>query len=521
MKQAKRLAVVLCAAWGIEPSAQTGLEFLEPQEIAFVQVRGVVRDEASGGPIAGANVLAIWEGTTYGFHSSNRLCLRVDAARTGADGAFSLVTPSKNVYRKGMSQQYVDIRIHAPGMQERFEAGTDSRKMKTIQDQQSTLAKLTPPREYGLELAVHMFPMKEDTPDRLRTLQHLARQPLRCETTGDAHKVQAYFEAQATEARTIAKTRYQVAVAQSLKSDADMTFSDFTQRQEASFRIMEAAYRNPEASDLERRDSGSLTPVMKAASDGNANAVRALLEAGASPNRTVAANDLTSGDSALTLAMSKYLLFRVNKQTAQASRYTETIQALLADSKTNVNMRERPYSLTPLMKALYHSQEDVVEWLLAAGADPNVTAYQGAYTALGIALNAMNQTRDGKPLPEATRQLDLLLATKGINLDLIIRDGGGTPLTQSLVYGNAGLAKRLLEAGANPNALDRMKRTAITASVSAAVLNPQHPRFLDGVRLVAEWPGVDFGARYEGKTALQMARSARRDDLVAILERRP
>src|SRR5262245_62096294 len=107
-----RIAATLFASWSAAAVAQTGLEYLEPRDIAFVEVRGSVRNDATGAPVAGASVLAIWEGTTYGSHSSSRHCLRADATITQADGSFSLKTPSGNVYRKGMAMQYVDIRIH-------------------------------------------------------------------------------------------------------------------------------------------------------------------------------------------------------------------------------------------------------------------------------------------------------------------------------------------------------------------------------------------------------------------------
>jgi ankyrin repeat protein len=514
----RQITAFLSLAWSAFAVAQTGLEFLDPKDIAYVEVKGAVR-ELINVPISGANVLAIWEGTTYGFHSSNRHCLRIDATRTRPDGSFSLVTPAKSVYRSGMAQQYVDIRIYRTGMEERFEPGAIDRKMKLVEDKRSSFSKLIGPKELGLDLNVRMIASKEDVPDRLRTLKKLADPPIACETKGDVSEIQSYFESIASEARSLAKTRYQRAVAEELESNARMLFSDTMERWNASSKIMEQAYAAPESSDLERRDRADMTPLMQAADSGNADTVRALLAAGANPNRTRAINDLTGGDSALTIAMSRYLNDHTNKLTS-AAKYPPVIQALLIDPRTDSNLRDRPIDYTPLMKALNNSQDDVVEWLLAAGANPNLTAYGGRYSALGIALDAMQTTKYGKPLPAAVRQFELLLASKRVDLDFVIRYEGRTALIQSLVHGEHDTARRLLEAGANPNAVDGLNRTPLIASTEAAILNPHRPKFVDGLRLIAAWPGVDYEVLYHGKSAIQMARDAERADLISVLEKK-
>ena len=502
--------------WSTSALPDTGLEFLEPQDIAFVEVRGVVRNDATGVPVAGAKVLAIWEGTTYGFHGSFRHCLRVDAATSDATGTFSLVAPSTTVYRKGMAQQYVDVRIHARGMQESLPPGSVDRPYNAVRRAQSGLGKFVGPKEYVLQVEPRVHPTPEDVPDRLVALQRAARQPFKCETTGDRQQVQGFYEALASEALGIARSKYEVAVAKALESDAQLVFDGYEARSRAHDKIMQPVLTMPDPNDLEARDSLGKTPLMNAASSGNAEAVQSMLHAGANPNRTIEVNDLVGGDSALGFAIYCYR-YCPKSERRPAPDYPATLQALLGDPRTKVDLRSSPVRLTPLMRALYALEDDLVAILLAAGADPNATANAGEHTVVGVALKALNT----RPIaPAAERQLKLLLADRRLDLNLPM-GREGTPLTYALAMGDAARARQILEAGANPNALDTMKRSGLTASVSASILNPQHPQFLEGVRLMASWPGVDFAVALDGATSIQMARKAGREDLVQILETAP
>src|SRR5690349_9924383 len=506
------MVVVLCASFSAAAAQAppTGLEWLEPKDIAFVEVKGVVRDDATNAPIAGANVEAIWTGATYGFHSTSYNCLRVDATRTRPDGSFSFVAPANAVYRKGMAQQGVDVRVHSRGMEERFEPGAMYRAMKTTPDKRSAAVKLAGPKELGLEMEPRLIAMTQDASDRLRFLKELAEQPVQsCETQGDSHEIQLYLEALAAEARSLATTKYQRTISEDLASCARMVSCPAT---------VWTLSHQVDPADPDSRNHQDMTPLMYGAQVGDLRFVRAMLEAGANPNRTRRDNDLIGGDSALTIAMAQLVQRRVNR--LDAAKYEEIIQALLADPRTKADMRDRVVDLTPLMKALYMQQDDVVGWLLAAGADPTLVAYGGKYSAMSVALQALNTTHEGKPLPAATNQLELLLAAKKIDLDQPMGEFGATALTQSLQRGQNDLARRLLEAGASPNAADRAKRTPLIVSTQASILNPQHPKFVEGVRLIAAWRGVDFTSVYEGKTALQMARAASRADLVAIIEKK-
>ena len=510
--------IALILVWGTAAAAApTGLEFLEPQDLAYVEVRGTVLNDTTGAPVQGVTVLAVWEGATYRADSASHHCLRVDATTTQADGRFSLRTAPKHVYRSGMAQQYVEIRIHAPGMQEALKDGA-ARTLKWLPDQRVLLAKLMPPKEVGVEVRVPMIPTKEDLPDRIRALQVGGEQPKECETLGDRAAVQRYFQALATEAQQIAGTRYQKAVAAALAAGAATAATALGEEEKSTAAIMRSVYVSPELSDVERRDYAGVTPLMHAAEKGDAAHVRALLAAGANPNRTVHPRRESSGDSALTRAINGYGQFKASGS-SPGGQFPETIQALLADTRMDPNLRGMPDGYTPLLVALQGRQDDVLEWLLAAGADPNLTAFDGKVTAIGTAMQVLDMSRDEKTPSSAKRQFDLLVASKRMKLDSPTGFEGEPAVTRALASVNLRIVRQLLEAGANPNALDRGKRTPLIASVVAALMNPQRPRYGEGVRLIASWPGVDLSAQYQGKTALQMAQSAGRRDLVEMLER--
>ena len=173
-----------------------------------------MRDHLTNAPIAGANVLAIWEGTTREFRNSNRHCMRIDATRTRPDGTFSLVTSAWNLYHWRTSMQFVDIRIFQSGMEEHFEPGAIDRKTKVIPDRLLLPSTFLLPfkflglKELGLDLDVRMIPTKKDTSDRLRYLEDMTRLENACESQGDKSDIQSYIDPIIAEARAIAKTRY-------------------------------------------------------------------------------------------------------------------------------------------------------------------------------------------------------------------------------------------------------------------------------------------------------------------------
>jgi len=500
------------------------------QNVAYVEVRGQVRDGRTGQPIAGAHVLAIWEASSYSMGGSTRHCLRIAGAESGADGHFSMAAPQGDVWRRGLAQQFVEVRIHKSGWGERDSDDDDGgRELKVDDDKRFALSALLDGGsviERHLTENVGLIPSTQDASDRLQTIKRLSEVQIDCETEGERNGVSSYYDSIANEAHQIAKTPYERALADVLTARSQ-SFAPVQQSHSltglvsSEWSIMAKAYAAPDPTDLERRDQHDKTPLMNAAEAGNVGQVTELLSRGANPNRTRRENDLLAGDSALTLAMQRYARSTGPGAKPATGDYLGVVAALLHHPMTNPNLRDRRVDYTPLMKALERGQDEIVALLLEAGADPNLTAYQKQFSALRIATaRAMTgQSSAGIPLAGATHQFQLLLAAKGINLDMTTRYDGQTALIAALGLAKISIVRDLLTAGADPNAPDSGKRTPLIVITQDAILNPTHPEYLETFKLIAGWPGVHTDATSEGKTALQLCQESGRADLVAILAR--
>jgi ankyrin repeat protein len=500
------------------------------QNVAYIEVRGVVREAHTSAPIAGARVLALWSGTTQSMSGSTRHCLRIDATRSGADGSFSMNAPVDTVFRGGLAQPYVELRIYRAGLIEHpSDQDEHGRSLSVREERRLYGAALL---QGGMLQAVHLtvqaqlYPTTQDAPDRLRYLQQLSDVESYCETLGDAASLSAYLQAIADEAQQIAHTDYQRMLALAIQARATRSFGlesvePSSPAIPAELLIMDRAYQAPDLTDLERRDRDQRTPLMIAARSGDVAEVSRLLAQGARPNRTRSVNELLSDDSALTAAMAAYAGPATGHTPAVRDAYLGTIKALLAAPGSNPDLRDQPSAYTPLMKALEWGEDEIVALLLQAGADPNLTAYGGQYSALGIATTRAlsGQSSAGAPLPGAQRQLQLLAASPRINLNAIQNYWGDTALIRALQMGNAAVGQTLLSAGADPNAQDRLQRTPLLAATEAAILNPARPGYLQTLRLISGWPGTRPDALYHGQTALQMCREHQRADLEQILNR--
>jgi ankyrin repeat protein len=79
------------------------------------------------------------------------------------------------------------------------------------------------------------------------------------------------------------------------------------------------------------------------------------------------------------------------------------------------------------------------------------------------------------------------------------------------------IVRQLLEAGADPNGQNLAKQTPLIVITQNALLNPNRSNYVETFKLIAEWPGVNLAARYEGRTSLEMVQRVGRKDLVKII----
>lgn len=493
------------------------------QNTAYVEIKGNVQDGRTSLPIKEANVFAIWEATSYGFHSSTRHCLRVAAGQTDAQGRFSIMAPASDVFRRGMAQQYVEVRIHKEGFNEQPSDSDELGRAMTKDDQKRpSLAALTQGgllTERHLNYSARLYPLKQDSHERLRALRQFSQLSMGCETNGESKAIGNYFDGIANEANHLARTRYEQALAAVITERARNPIVSSNLIHDTEAKIMGDFYSAPaELDDLDRRDREDETPLMKAAEVGNAPLVENLLQQGANPNRTRRTGDLIGPDSALTIAMNKYGWEKVDRKLG-AKKYLAVIATLLSNSTTNPNLRNRSIDYTPLMKALERGQDDVVDLLLKAGADPNLTAYGKKFNALHIAakLASSGNNSAGVAMPSAANQFQIILASKRLDLNMPTTYEGQTALTEAVSLANTKIARQLLEAGADPNAQNLAKQTPLIVIAQNALLNPTRSNHVETFKLIAGWPGVRLDAKYEGKTAQEMVQQAGRKDLAQII----
>jgi hypothetical protein len=169
----------------------------------------------------------------------------------------------------------------------------------------------------------------------------------------------------------------------------------------------------------------------------------------------------------------------------------DTVQRLLAQGVV-VNEGDRDYGETPLMMAAFYGHPEVVEVLIAAGADVYAKCLKHGQTAL-------MKASDG-------RSAELLIA-KGAWIDATALNGG-TALIFATLNGHKDVAALLIAKGANVNAkADEGSTALMLASVRG---------YKDLVELLlANGADVDaVGAK--GRTALSVARDA---EVVELLKK--
>jgi len=101
--------------------------------------QGVVRDKATGEPIANAMVLIKWNGSTNAFSGGGRsLCYYHEPARTGSDGGFAIKPWRVSTDTGGrdptwlpyIEHSHIEPLIFAPGYRQHFSTWGDPMKLE-------------------------------------------------------------------------------------------------------------------------------------------------------------------------------------------------------------------------------------------------------------------------------------------------------------------------------------------------------------------------------------------------------
>lgn len=202
------------------------------------------------------------------------------------------------------------------------------------------------------------------------------------------------------------------------------------------------------------------------------------------------------------------------------------LAALEAGADINANVGE---GRTPLISAVMFSRPDVVKLLLERGSDVNRRADDviigNAVTAAFFAMNGTQLIGMGETTPArhatALEVLKLVANVKGANLNLLVRRAT-TEKTALMIAAEAGAADAvqvLLDAGADPNAVNGGKYTALDYAVDRAPGWSEMPR---SNRVIIVRALLAKGAKKDHKpadrvTPLERAKRAGNPDVTALL----
>ena len=205
------------------------------------------------------------------------------------------------------------------------------------------------------------------------------------------------------------------------------------------------------------RTREGVTPLQLAAVNGSAPLIDRLLKAGADPNAAITA----TGDTALMMAA------RTGK--------TEAIRILL-EAGANVNAKETWGGTTPLMWAVSEGHIDAATMLIAAGADVSARSnYVAAANGRGFeGRTPLAGSIDSKPAEFASGWLTpLMLAAREGRVDLArtlvnagadvnaVAGDGKTALSLAIFNGNYEVAEFLVDSKADVNRADAQRFTPL------------------------------------------------------------
>ncbi len=274
-----------------------------------------------------------------------------------------------------------------------------------------------------------------------------------------------------------------------------------------------AAWANPQGTGINARDERGVTPLERAVTEGDTNAVAALIQRGVDVNakshtgRTALSWAAFQGRLEIVRALARAgadLNVRDEQGWTPLSLAFEaghfTVVKALVDAGADVNRDQLRKDVnargasgqTPLERASSHDDIDSLRALMQLGADPNAPDISGRTLLFGGRLEVVRAMIAGRA-------------------DVNLKDKQGwTALTLAAIGGNAAIVQALIEAGADVNAEGR--------NGSDALMNAAYFGHLETVHVLLKAANVNHRTS-EGITALMLARWSCHRDVVEALTR--
>lgn len=210
--------------------------------------------------------------------------------------------------------------------------------------------------------------------------------------------------------------------------------------------------------DLNSESVSGWTPLSKAALMGHLGSVRALVEAGATVNRPVhpaaPGKPTKRGSTALIAAI-------------DSGR--EDVVEFLLKAGADVELAHGPNGTTPLIGAAASGHVGVTRLLVEAGADKEAVTHDGN-TALILAA--------------AGRNVGVVryLVENGANINHVVAEAGVTPLHAACEFGSLEIIKFLVEAGASLSAITARGSTPLSLAANSGSAEAVEYLLLKGAR---------------------------------------
>lgn len=205
------------------------------------------------------------------------------------------------------------------------------------------------------------------------------------------------------------------------------------------------------------------------------------------PQDTKLSESITVGSAAIAFAEDPLV------RAAQQDDIEKVQEALLNGAK--INTRDKLTDATALEFAVRNGNLEMLQLLIASGADPNSSSSKGQTALMLIG-------------DQATRDIVSVLLTAGAKVTARDNDGD-TALAEAAAYNDSDVVKALIDSGAQMNVQNKAGQTALMRAAERNLVN--------NVRLLMH-AGADFNLRdKEGKTAMTYAREQGNSQVIRLI----